>query len=164
MIAMHARHFWPQSLPRNQDRSEVRIFAILTAAIYAANLMETTILATKVDSSLLHMIASLTAHADCIPVIFAICAIVMIPHFISLVFFPQWLTCAFPRRMACMGACGAALMWFYLSYLSVPLDIGPVSYLYAFRAVVHLAFAGVLAFSLNAQQIRPRFDASRKAD
>lgn len=155
---MFTRDFWPKSLPINQDRTEVRMLALLVNFFYYLNVMETTTLAASVESSAIHLVVAMSGNSMGVVVIFLVAAAMMLPHLLSLVFMPRWLSCRSPRQLACAGASFTALTWFYLSYLAWHLPLETVSLLYAFRASVHLAFAAVLAFSLNSQQIRPRFD------
>lgn len=146
---------WPKSLPVDQDRTEVRILSVVLTLFFAEHLIEPAMYATFVHESRTQWVISLTGAPNAARILLFLWVVLVVPHFISLIAFPQFLHLKWPRRFACAGASGAALTWFYFANLAWPLDAGVLPWMYAIRAVWDLFVAAVLAFSLNSQLLRP---------
>lgn len=150
---IHPR-YWPQLLPLNQDRTEVRILSAVLTGFFICHLMEPALYAATVDESILARVVDLSGYPPAVLFVFFACAAAVVPHFVSLLCMPRFLNCRLPRVLACYGALVAALLWFYLANLALPLDAGPLSYIYAGRALMNLFVGAVFGFSLNSQQLR----------
>lgn len=154
---------WPPILPRNQDRTEVRILAAIVTGGFGYFMAEPVMYAWSVDTSLLLKVTFLAGHPTLVLLLMALCVALLVPHFVSLLVLPRFLDCRAPRLMAFAGALGACVIWFYLADLARPLDVGPLPYLYLGRSFANLVMAAVFAFSLNSQQLREMLHVSQAA-
>lgn len=158
MMHISIGHFWPKSLPLDQNRSEVRIYAAIMTALFIYFMMESGLSALTVPQTPLFKVVSLSHHPHVTALAFFICVAMVIPHVLTLVFFPGFLSRKEPRLIASYGARGCALLWFYFANLARPLDFGELPYFYMARAVLCLLVAAVFAYSLNSQQLREVVD------
>ena len=145
---------WPQALPRNQDRAEVRLLAASLTGVFIYFTLEPALYAGSVEESVLARVLALTGHAGWWLAALYLCMAMLVPHFVSLLVMPRFLECRTPRVLATYGAMAGGLLWFVFADLARPLDVGPLPYLFGARAVVNVLVAGIFAFSLNSQQLR----------
>jgi hypothetical protein len=80
--------------------------------------------------------------------------VLALPHAIALLFFPRTLATRWPRKAATLAAAIVTVTWCYLAILSMPLDAGPLVWLYLRQAVESVGLAFLYAISLNAQLLR----------
>jgi hypothetical protein len=143
------------SLPSDQNKAEVRIYAALLTIAFISFLMgEPLIYLLSVPDAMIIRVASLAPSQWSIVAAFAICLFVTIPHLCSLLFAPGSLSSRWPRRFATYGGIGCAVTWIYLGNLAIPLDTGSLEIGYFLRSAFSLLMAGAYAFSMNAQQGR----------
>lgn len=154
---------WGQRLPPNQDKAEVRFYAVVLTGFFIADLLEPIIYGAGVSASMLFRVIALTHFPMLVLALFGLLAALVMPHFVSLLFMPRFLACRAPRKMACAAACCTALLWAWLGTLAQPLDAGALPYLYWFKAAGTALLAGVFALSLNTQLLRKVVDEARQA-
>lgn len=142
------------SVPANQNKTEVRIYAALTTVGFMLLLVEPIFYLYKVPGSIVSQVSSLAPSVWCIVACFGICLGMTIPHLFALLFRPDQLWRKWPRRFAAYAALGAAVTWIYLANLAMPLDAGAVEWAYAIRALGSMVIGLTYAFSVNAQQGR----------
>lgn len=144
-----------KSLPLDQDKSEVRIYAALLTAIAGYFLVaEPVFVLLVVPQSPIFRVASAAPSVWCVITAFLLCFLCLIPHLVSLVFAPRSLSKRWPRSLAAKASFGAAVIWLYLCNLSLPMDLGSIEWSYGLRAVCALMLAFSYGFSVNAQQGR----------
>lgn len=158
MLHIARGSFWPATLPVDQDRAEVRIYAAVMTGFFLYILLEAAIYAWTVTAAPLFRIVALTHYPRAVLTAFFLCAAAVIPHFASLIAIPSLLDSRIPRLMATAGSAAAGLLWFYFANEARELDYQGIQYLYATRGVFCLAVATVFAFSLNSQQLRARIN------
>ncbi len=76
------------------------------------------------------------------------------PHAIALLFFPRTLAVRWPRKCATLAAVLVTVTWGYFGVLAMPLDVGPLSWLYFRQGLESVGLAFLYAISLNAQLLR----------
>ena len=144
--------------PREQDRLEVRLLTIYVTLAFANDLVGPITYIYQIAPSMLFKVASLSHAAVGIGALFVLALLLVLPHAFALVFLPRSLALRWPRKLACLAAALTALTWFYLAVLAVPLDAGPLSFLYGRQSLESLFLALLFAVSLNAQQLRKLHD------
>lgn len=143
------------SLPANQDKSEVRIYAALLTAVAGYFLaLEPVFVLLTVPQSPMFRIASTAPSVWCVVTAYLVCCLGLIPHLISLVFTPKSLSKRWPRSLAAKSSFGAAVTWLYMANLSLPLDYGSIEWAYGLRALGSVMLGFSYGFSVNAQQGR----------
>jgi hypothetical protein len=141
-----------KSLPLNQDKAEVRIYAALLTGVAGYFLVaEPIFVLLTVPQSPLHRVASLAPSIWCVVIAFIVCLACMTPHLIALLFRPSSLSARWPRSVAAKAAFGAAVIWIYLANLSLPMDLGAVEWAYGLRALGALMLSFSYGYSVNAQ-------------
>lgn len=144
-----------KSLPLDQDKSEVRIYAALLTTIAGYFLAaEPIFVLLAIPQSPMFRVASAAPSVWWVLAAFLLCTLCLIPHLVFLVFAPRSLSKRWPRSMAAKASFGAAVTWLYLCNLSLPMDLGSIEWSYGFRAVCALMLAFSYGFSVNAQQGR----------
>lgn len=144
--------------PSEQDRLEVRLLTIYVTLSFANDLIGPITYIYQIAPSMLFKVASLARATGFVGSLFVVALLLMLPHAVALVFFPRSLACRWPRKAACLAAAITSLTWFYLAVLAVPLDSGPLSFLYGRQAMESLFLSLLFAVSLNAQQLRKLHD------
>jgi hypothetical protein len=142
------------SLPVDQERVEVRIYASLMTAILLLLIIEPQLYLWDVEESLIYKVAALAPSPYLVAGLFTVGFLLILPHLIALLFLPRTLVVYWPRICATVGAFLVSVVWLYLSNLAVPLDLGALPLSYAVRSLVSTIMAGAYAFSVNAQQGR----------
>lgn len=150
------------ALPQNQNQSEVRVLASLVAAFFLASVGEPLFYLIFVPSSLLSQVARLSTVEYGVPAALAFSFVMTLPHLATLLFWPDKLHLAWPRKIAAWGALIAATAWLYMAALATPLDVGAVEWAYGMRVIGSLLVGGTYGISLNAQQLRDRLDAQAR--
>lgn len=145
---------WPASLPHDQDRAEVRLLSFALTFFFAEHLFEPAMYAAFVELSQIHWVLKLTPAPALFTFLLFFWVLLAVPHVLVLLFFPGYLGHRWPRKLACAGASGAALTWFYFALKALPLDVGVLPYLFGVRALLDLMVAAIFAFSLNSQLLR----------
>lgn len=144
-----------KSVPVNQDKSEVRIYAALLTAVAGYFLVAEPIFELlTVPQSLLFRVASLAPSYWCVVAAFALCLFGLLPHLTFLLFNPAALSKRWPRSFAARAAFGSAVVWIYLTNLSLPVDLGAIEWAYGIRALGGLVLSFSYGYSVNAQQGR----------
>lgn len=141
-------------LPGEQDRFEVRLLTAYLMMSFINDLIGPISYIFNVPGSMLHRVASMSGTGDLIGFGFVFAACLAIPHMFALLCYPKFLTARLPRKLAVLAAVVVTLMWSYLAVLAMPLDVGPLSILYARQAIEAVGLAFLLAVSLNSQQLR----------
>lgn len=148
-----------RSIPVDQDKSEVRIYAALLTAVAGYFLVaEPIFVLLTVPQSPLFRVAALAPSVWCVVVAFLICLLCMVPHLLALLFKPSSLSTTWPRGVAARAAFGAAVTWLYLGNLAMPMDLGAIEWAYFFRALCSLMLSFSYGFSVNAQMGREKLD------
>lgn len=150
------------SLPNDQQKTEVRLYASLITIGFALSLMEPIFYLETVPQSTIYRVASLAPSAACVMAAFGFCLALLTPHLVALLFRPKSLSCKWPRRLAGYSAFGAAVTWLYLANLAIPMDVGGLEIAYAIRTAGCAVVGVTYGFSVNAQlgrDLRKRFDA-----
>lgn len=146
---MHA-----ETLPEDQHKAEVRLYASLITIGFALLLIEPIFYLQWVPMSMVSKVAGLAPWKHCVTAAFGICLAAMTPHLVSLLFRPRSLGVKWPRRCAGYAALGGAVTWLYLAVLAVPLDAGGLEFAYAIRMLGCAVIGVTYGFSINAQQGR----------
>jgi hypothetical protein len=142
------------SLPRDQNKAEVRIYAALTTIGFILLLVEPVFYLYFVPEAMISKVARLAPSIWCITLAFVLCLIATLPHLCALVFRPDLLGNKWPRRFAAYATFGAAVTWLFLASLALPMDAGGLEWAYALRAVGSIVIGLTYGFSINAQQGR----------
>jgi len=148
------------SLPRDQDRTEVRILsAIITGFFLFAWLIKPVVYMWTVKGSAIWKAASAASMPNwIIAALFVIAALVTLPHLFMLVFRPDLLHCKLPRKMAGYAAGGAAVLWLYLAVNVLSTRSAGLIWLYLGNMLSCLAVGYTYGFSVNSQQLRERIN------
>lgn len=140
------------------DRVEVRLLAAYVTGRAINDLWGYIVYVLHIDTSVLHKVASLPPGAKAVGIFFCLAAVLLVPHFVSLVFFPRRLSVRWPRKLALMGAVVACLTWFHLANQARAIDVGGLAWTYFRYAFADLALAAIYGVSLNAQIARALHD------
>lgn len=151
------------SMPKDQNKTEVRIYAALTTVGFMLLLIEPIFYLFKVPGSVVLRVASLTPSIWCVAAPFVLSMIMTLPHLVALVFCPDQLWRRWPRRFSAYAAFLAAVTWIYLANLAMPIDAGAVEWAYVIRALGSIVIGLTYGFSLNAQQGRDLLRATHAA-
>lgn len=142
------------SLPEDQNKAEVRLYAALITVGFALSLIEPIFYLYAVPQAMVFRVASLAPSAWCVAASFGLCLVAMVPHMMSLLFCPETLHKRWPRRFAAYATFGSAVTWLYLANLALPMDAGRLEWAYALRAIGSIVVGVTYGYSLNAQQGR----------
>lgn len=144
------------SVPRDQDRAEVRIMAVFITAGFTYGMVKAAywiMLATGT----LHRVASVSSLPNWVLAsAFLGCGVATLPHLLSLIFTPHLLHHPWPRRMAAHAAFVAGVIWLHLSVVALKLDFEATPWIWLGNTIGCLIVSGIYGFSVNAQQIRDR--------
>lgn len=151
----HAR-----TVPADQNRAEVRIYAALTTAGFMLSMLEPMFYLLTVPEAMIARVASLAPSTWCVFAAFALCLCATVPHMFTLMFQPQSLGKRWPRRFAAYGTFGSAVTWIVLANLAYPMDVGGLEWAYFLRAVGSILVGLTYGFSVNADQGREALDAT----
>jgi len=149
------------SLPLDQDRTEVRIYATFVTIIAALLAAEPIWYMYSVPESMVNRVASLVHFPQFVTAAFAVSFFSVFPHLVTLVFFPKKMRIACFRQWAALGTLLGAITWMWLANMAVSLDVGGLEYAYGIRALCELCVAFLFGFSVNAQQLREIIHAAR---
>lgn len=153
---------WAPSLPRNQDRAEVRLQASFITAAFLLLLAEPIFYIFFVPDALISRVSSIAYSRWCVVGAFGLAFAAALPHLFTLIFKPDILHRKCFRTAAAWAAIVAACTWMVLANRAVRLDVGGLEWAYGIRAMVSLFIGGIFAFSVNAQQMRETFDAASR--
>lgn len=142
------------SLPKDQNKAEVRIYAALTTIGFILLLVEPIFYLYTVPEAMITKVARLAPSVWCVSVAFLTCLLATLPHLVILIFRPDLLGNKWPRRFAAYATFGSAVTWLFLANLALPLDVGGLEWAYALRAVGSIVIGLTYGFSINAQQGR----------
>lgn len=142
------------TLPDDQHKAEVRLYAALISIGFALSLLEPIFYVEFVPQSMVSKVAGLAPWRHCIVAAFGLCLAALTPHLVSLLFRPKSLGKRWPRRLAGYAALGSGVTWLYLATLAIPMDAGGVEFAYAIRTLGSAVIGVTYGFSLNAQQGR----------
>lgn len=148
------------SIPADQDRAEVRLYASLITAGFALSLVEPMFYLVAVQQAMIFRVASVAPSMWCVFAAFGLCLCATLPHLCVLIFRPQHLSRQWPRRFAAYATFGSAVTWIYLANLAYPMDVGGLEWAYALRALGSIFVGLTYGFSVNAQQGRDALNAS----
>lgn len=140
------------------DRVEVRLLAAYVTGRAINDLWGYVVYVLHIDGSVLHKVATLPPGAHVVGALFAAAMALLVPHFLSLLFFPRRLSVRWPRKLALLGAVVACLTWFHLANQARPMDVSGLAWSYFRYAIADLALATVYGVSLNAQLARALHD------
>jgi hypothetical protein len=140
--------------PQQQDHLEVRLLAAYVTLEFLNSLIGPIVYILQLSPSLIYQVATRSSHPDVIAGLFIGAALLALPHAVSLVFLPRTLEVRWPRKCATFAACLVTLVWAYLAVLTLPLDVGPLFWLYVREAATNAGLAFIYAVSLNAQLLR----------
>ncbi|HEY8359261.1 MAG TPA: hypothetical protein VIL30_17570 [Ramlibacter sp.] len=133
---------------------QLRFAAILLGGSVLFDLIDPALLLLGSGQSFIYRAASLTALGSIgTALLFLTFALLLLP-FLAL----QIGICPQCRRggtqLACLALTGAGLLWFFLAWRCIPLDIGTAPIVFARNGAGTMLFALALAYSLNAEQLR----------
>lgn len=141
-------------LPKDQNRTEVRLYAGAFTIIFMALLtFPALVLLTGVEDAPIYRVAALTHYPHAIGALFLLAALGGFPHLFFLIFYPGN-SCQWPRQLVTGATSLASLTWCYLANLSDPLDMPTVTFIYWIEAFLCGGVGFLYGYSLNAQQIR----------
>jgi hypothetical protein len=145
-----------KSLPKDQDRAEVRVgAAVITGLFLYKFIIEPLFSLMTLPGSLLSITAKMGHSEYWVIAALVTCSALVLPHMAALLFAPSTLHQRWPRKMAARGAVLAAVTWACLGANAIPLDVdGPVAVFYWINAFICAVVGGVYGFSLNSQQLR----------
>ncbi|CAA2107610.1 hypothetical protein [Variovorax paradoxus] len=143
------------SLPRDQDRTEVRIYATMLTVGLALMLCEPIFYLLTVPDSLISTVSKLVQPSHWIVVgVYGFSLLAVLPHLFMLCVMPGRLSLRWPRQCAGWAAYAACCMWIFLAYKAYPLDYGLLWAAYLVRALCSVSLAFAFGFSVNAQDLR----------
>lgn len=148
---------YAKSLPDDQDRMEVRVgAAVITGLFLYKFIFEPLFSMMTLPGSLISITAKMGHSEYWIIGSFVLCAAMMVPHMVGLLFLPDSLSKRWPRKFAARSAVLAAVTWACLGANARPFDssAGPVDVFYWINAFICAVVGGVYGFSLNSQQLR----------
>lgn len=161
---MNVKHLTPEllhgmrsaSIPtaEQQDHLEVRLLTMYLTLSFINDLVGPITYIYQLAPSLLYKVASLSHGSWAVGAMFCVALVLALPHAFALVFFPRTLAVRWPRKAATLAAVIVTVTWCYLAILSLPMDAGPLFWLYLRQAVESVALAFLYAISLNAQLLR----------
>lgn len=146
------------SLPMDQDRTEVRILsAIITTGFAYMLLAKPVCYMWMVKGSAIWKAASAATLPNwLIALVFVLAFVATLPHLFSLLFWPQWLHCKLPRKMAGYAAAAAGVLWLYLAVNVLSTRSSSLVFLYIGNMFACFVVGWAYGFSVNAQQLRER--------
>lgn len=143
------------SLPSDQNRTEVRIYAAMLTVGLALMLCEPIFYLLAVPDSLISTVAKLVQPSHWIvAAVYGFALAAVLPHLFVLCAMPTRLALRWPRQFAGWAAFAAGCMWIYLAYKAIPLDYGLLWAAYIVRALCSVSLAFAFGFSVNAQDLR----------
>ena len=143
------------SLPRNQDRTEVRIYASMLTIGLALMLCEPILYLLAVPDAPIATVAQLVHPTSWLVVaVYGVALAAVLPHLVILCLMPSRLPLRWPRQWAGWAAYAACCMWIFLAYKAYPLDYGLLWAAYLVRALCSMSLAFAFGFSVNAQDLR----------
>ena len=148
------------TLPADQNRTEVRLYATLITVGFALSLLEPIFYLFAVPEAMIVRVSSLAPSIWCVAAAFGLCLLATLPHLFILLFMPTSLWERWPRRFAAYATFGSAVCWVYLANLAYPMDVGYLEWAYALRAVGSIIVGLTFGFSVNAQQGREQLNAA----
>lgn len=137
-----------------QDHLEVRLLTLYITYVFINGLVGPITYIFQLSPSLLFRVASLSHAPNLVGFMYIGALMLATPHALALVFFPKTLATRWPRKLATLAAAVVALTWAYLAVLALPLDAGPLFWLYIRQAVEAIGLAALYAISLNSQLLR----------
>lgn len=144
----------PIPTPAQQDHLEVRLLTIYLTVVFINGLVGPITYIYGLAPSLLYRVAQMSHGTWLVGAMFVSALILALPHAVCLVFFPKTLAMRWPRKAATLAAAIVTLTWAYLAILALPLDAGPLFWLYLRQAGESIGLAFLYAISLNAQLLR----------
>lgn len=161
---MNVKHLTPEllrgmrstSIPtaEQQDHLEVRLLTMYLTLAFINDLVGPITYIYQLSPSMLYKVASLSHGSWAVGAMFCAALALALPHALALVFFPRTLATRWPRKAATLAAAIVTVTWCYLAILSLPMDAGPLFWLYMRQAVESVGLAFLYAISLNAQLLR----------
>lgn len=144
----------PIPTPEQQDHLEVRLLTMYLTWSFINNLIGPITYVYGLAPSLLYQVAAMSHGEWLVGALFVLALVLALPHAVALVFMPQTLAVRWPRKLATMAAVIVTVTWCYLGVLAMPLDVGPLSWLYFRQGLESVGLAFLYAISLNAQLLR----------
>ena len=140
------------------DRVEVRLLAAYATGSAINDLWGFVVHVLNIQVSVLHKVSTLPPGTHAVAILFSLALALLVPHFVSLLFFPRRLSVRWPRKLAWAGAVLSCLTWFHLANQARALDVDGLAWTYFRYALADLALAAVYGVSLNAQLARALHD------
>ena len=144
----------PVPTPEQQDRLEVRLLTLYLTWQFINSLVGPITYIYGVQPSLLHQVAALSHGEWLVGALFGAALMLAMPHAIALLCLPRTLAIRWPRKCATLAAVLVTVTWCYLGVLALPLDLGPLAWLYFRQGLESVGLAFLYAISLNAQLLR----------
>lgn len=143
------------SLPVDQNRTEVRIYASMLTIGLALMLCEPILYLLAVPDAPIATVARLVQPSHwAVVFVYGAALFAVVPHLVILCGLPEQLALRWPRQCAGWAAFAAGCMWIYLAYKAYPLDLGLLWLAYVVRALASVSLAFAFGFSVNAQDLR----------
>jgi hypothetical protein len=140
--------------PEQADHLEVRLLTLFLTLSFINDLVGPITYVYSLSPSLLYKVASLAHASWLVGVIFIAALVLAVPLAAALLWVVHGVPAKWTRRAATLAAVLVTLNWCYLAILSLPLDAGPLFWLYLRQAAESLGLAFIYAISLNAQLLR----------
>lgn len=137
-----------------QDRLEVRLLSMYITFSFINDQLGPITYVLKLPPSMLYKVATLAHTSWLVGAMFAVAVVLALPHAIALLAFPRTLAVRWPRKCATLAASIVMVTWGYLAVLAMPVDAGPLFWLYIRQAIDSAGLAFIYAISLNAQLLR----------
>lgn len=144
----------PIPTPEQQDHLEVRLLTMYLTWAFINNLVGPITYVYGLAPSLLHQVAAMSHGSWLVGALFVSALLLALPHAVALLFLPGTMALRWPRKLATLAAVIVTLTWCYLGVLALPLDVGPLSWLYFRQGLESIGLAFLYAISLNAQLLR----------
>ncbi len=144
----------PIPTPQQQDHLEVRLLTMFVTLVFINGLIGPITYVYGLAPSLLYKVAAMSHGGELVGAMFVVGLVLAIPHAVALMFFPRALSKRWPRKLATLAAVIVTVTWCYLGVLALPLDAGPLPWLYFRQALESVGLAFLYAISLNAQLLR----------
>lgn len=137
-----------------QDRLEVRLLSLYITCSFINDQLGPITYVLKLPPSMLYRVANLAHTSWLVGAMFITALVLALPHAIALLAFPSTLEVRWPRKCATLAASIVMVTWGYLAVLAMPIDAGPLFWLYIRQAIDSAGLAFIYAISLNAQLLR----------
>lgn len=136
-----------------RSRIGVRLMSSLLALDLAKSFINPALWILGESTSVISTVAKLATWADALGVVFIVSALMVAPYIVMQITMPDCPYRLFLTRCACNGLILGGVLWAYMAYLSRNLDYDTATIVFLTNSLFPIAMAGLLAYSINAEQI-----------